>query len=74
MKKRCAIAVVCLMVTLAFAGCRDDMGNDTTSKAPATTTAPQTTLLPSPEVTLPIDTTAPEASGAKRPSAGRPRY
>lgn len=70
MRKRYAIALLAVLTALLFAGCRDNMTDDTTSR---TSTAEQTTVLPAPEVTLPLDTT-PSTGTAKRPAARGPRY
>lgn len=73
MKRLCIIGLVLVMTALVFAGCRD-MTN-TTTKAPATSAATQTTVLPSPDITLPMDTTAPETTAPTTgPAARGPRY
>ncbi len=79
MKKISAIALVFTLTALLFAGCRDTTNTTpTTTKQPATSAATQSTVLPAPDITLPMDTTTttvPGGSSSTTGSAARgPRY
>lgn len=77
MKKTCALALILVLSALVFAGCRDTT-NTTTTKTPATSATTQSTILPAPDITLPMDTTTttePDPTNTTTGSAARgPRY
>lgn len=73
MKKFSVIALVFALTALLFAGCRNTTNPTTTTKLPATSATTQSTVLPSPDITLPMDTTAPENTTLS-PAARGPRY
>lgn len=70
MKKVYSMILVLVLVALLFAGCRDTGSTTPSTTNPATSAATQPTILPSPDMTLPIDTTPTTGS----PSARGPRY
>lgn len=74
MKKVCALALVLALSALIFAGCRDMTNTTSTTKTPATSATTQSTVLPAPDITLPMDTTAPTESVSTAPAARGPRY
>lgn len=78
MKKVCALALVLALSALIFAGCRDMTNTTSTTKIPATSATTQSTVLPSPDITLPMDTTTttePTPTDSTTGAAARgPRY
>lgn len=82
MKKGYALGLMLMLTTLLFAGCRDMQNSTGSTTVPATSAATQPTVIPSPDITLPLDTTVPDttepettiAEATTRPSARGPRY
>lgn len=80
MKKRYTIGLALVLTALLFAGCRDMTNPTSGTTVPATSAATQATILPAPDITLPMDTTVPETTETTipettvRPSARGPRY
>lgn len=78
MKKLPLIVLLPVLTLTLFTACRNNNAatGTSTTKRPATSAATQTTLLPSPDITLPIGTTStgtPDTT-ATRPAARGPRY
>lgn len=75
MKQRYAVALIFVLSALIFAGCRDMTNTTSTTKTPATSATTQSTVLPAPDITLPMDTTVPETTDFSTGAAARgPRY
>ncbi len=82
MKKRYALGLIFVLTALLFAGCRDMPDSTGSTTVPATSAATQPTVLPSPDITLPLDTSVPNTTepettiteATTRPSARGPRY
>lgn len=72
MKNFSVLALVFALTATVFAGCRNTT-NTTTTTLPATSAATQTTMIPSPDITLPLDTSAAEDTSLP-PAARAPRY
>ncbi len=76
MKKICTIGLVLALTALLFAGCRDMTNTTSGTTLPATSAATQSTVLPAPDITLPMDSTnssVPDPS-VTDPAAKGPRY
>lgn len=69
MRKFCIFGLVIGLTCLLFTGCRDMTGSTTAGSA--TSAATQSTAIPSPDITLPMDTTAPNGTGG---TVRGPRY